>query len=57
VSDLAVARCILVAVFGIKSVCTENKIHNDFSNVVNMIRSVGQEIILSNEKFLVKVEL
>jgi hypothetical protein len=31
--------------------------HNDFSNVVNMIRSVGQEIILSNEKFLVKVEL
>lgn len=43
--------------FGIKNVCIANKTHNDFPNVVNMIRSVDQEIILPNEKFLVKVEL
>lgn len=57
VSDLAVTRCILVGMFGIKNVCIAKKTHNDFSNVVNMIRSVDQEIILPNEKFLVKVEL
>ena len=54
---MAVARCILVGMFGINNVCIANKTRNDFSNVVNMLRSVGQEIILTNEKFLVKVEL
>lgn len=31
--------------------------YNDFSNAVNAIRAISQEIILPNEKFLVKVEL
>jgi hypothetical protein len=57
VSDLAGARRILIGMFGIEKVSIAKKTCNDFSNVVNAIRAVGQEIILPKEKFLVKVEL
>lgn len=57
VSDLAIAMCLLVEKLGIKKRLCCKQTHNELTNVVNMIRSVGQESILPNKNFLIKVEL
>ena len=57
VCDLVEAKSALVGMFGVDKIGIAKKTQNDFSDVVSAIVTNGKEIIMTREKFLVKVKI
>lgn len=55
-NDPVFASSAINLLFGIEKIAIARKISNDFQNVISEITSIGGNLLLKGEKFLVKVE-
>ena len=55
-NDPVFASSAINLLFGIKKIAIARQIKNDFENIVSEITSIGGNLLLKGEKFLVKVE-
>ena len=55
-NDPVFASSAINSLFGIEKIAIARKIKNDFQNIISEITSIGGNLLLKGEKFLVKVE-